>query len=151
MKQQIREKDQAINAYKNHINGAGTPSSNDHLKILVIGEYTLTEQETRSIATTVGISYEALEFFGEYSKIKNFAARIKGDSKYAAIIVGAVPHKVKNLDGASSLSVLFRREGYPFVVEARTYQGELKFSKESFQRSLSKVAGHLMSKGLLLA
>ena len=150
LKQQIREKDQAINAYKNHINGAGTPSSDAHLKILVIGEYTLTEQETRSIATTVGISHEALEFFGEYSKIKNFAARIKGDSKYAAIIVGAVPHKVKNLDGASSLSVLFKREGYPFVVEARTYQGELKFSKESFQRSLSKVAGHLMSKGLLL-
>lgn len=150
LKQQIREKDQAINAYKDHINGTAAPPSGTHLKILVIGEYTLTEQETRSIAATVGISHGALEFFGEYSKIKNFAARIKGDTKYAAIIVGAVPHKVKNLDGASSLSALFKREGYPFVVEARTYQGELKFSKESFQRSLSKVAGHLMSKGLFL-
>ena len=150
LKQQIREKDQAINAYKDHINGAVTPSAGSHLKILVIGEYNLTEQETRNIASTVGISYDALEFYAEYSKIKNFAARIKGDTKYAAIIVGAVPHKVKNLDGASSLSTLFKREGYPFVVEARTYQGELKFSKESFQRSLSKVAGHLMSKGLLL-
>lgn len=150
LKQQIREKDQAINAYRDHINGGAAQSSDTHLKILVIGEYTLTEQETRSITTTVGISYDALEFFGEYSKIKNFAARIKGDTKYAAIIIGAVPHKVKNLDGASSLSALFKREGYPFVVEARTYQGELKFSKESFQRSLSKVAGHLMTKGLLL-
>lgn len=149
LKKQVFEKDQAISAYRDHINGATAPSSSSHLKILVIGEYTLTEQETRYITTTVGISYEALEFYGEYSKIKNFASRIKGDTKYAAIIIGAVPHKVKNLDGANSLSALFKREGYPFVVEARTYQGELKFSKESFQRSLSKVAGHLMTRGLL--
>lgn len=150
LQKQIQEKDQAINAYKDHIVGTTQDDESQHLKILVIGEFFLTEQETKSITNSVGISYNALEFYSEYTKIKNFASRIKGDTKYAAIIVGAVPHKVKNLDGANSLSALFRREGYPFMVEARTFQGELKFSKESFQRSLSKVAGHLLSKGLLL-
>ena len=149
LQRQIHEKDQAISAYKNHLAGALPESNQDHLKILIVGDYSLSEQETKHITDTVGIAYEALEFYSDYNKIKNFAARIKGDAKYSAIVVGAVPHKVKNLDGASSLSTLFKRDGYPFVVEARTYQGELKLSRESFQRALSRVAAHLMTRGML--
>ena len=146
-----QEKDQAIISYKHYINGV-EENEHDHLKILVIGEFQLPMPEVTEIVENIGLglSYDNFEFFDEYTKIKNLAARIKGDSKYAAIIIGAVPHKVKNLNGYSSLATLFQRDGYPFTVEARTYQGELKFTRQSFQKALTQVVGNLMASTRLL-
>jgi len=144
----VEEKDQAISAYKDHIIGISHDEQlTTHSKILVIGEFLLSEQEARSIALTTGISYETLVFYDEYSKIKNLSSRIN-ETSYVAIIIGAVPHKVKNLNGENSLSSLFKRDGYPFTVEAKIYNGELKLTRESFRRALSIVVRHLMSKGL---
>ena len=65
------------------------------------------------------------------------------------LVIGAVPHKVSKLGDASSLSTLFRGSGFPFLVEARTYQGELKITKESLRRALNDMMFHLLSMGLI--
>ncbi len=118
-------------------------------KILIIGDIPLNLQEVFELSSQIGINPEMLDILDDFSKIKKVAGRIKNDDKYAGIIIGAVPHKVSKLGDASSLSTLFRGSGYPFLVEARTYQGELKITKESLKRAMTDMMFHLLSMGLI--
>ena len=146
----VREKDTAITAMSDFIRGTQqSESTATEKRILIIGDSLLDEQEMIAVSVEVGFEAGMLEFQTDYGKIKRFAARIRNDAKYAGIIVGAVPHKVQNLGNATSLSTLFKGEGYPFTVEARTYQGDLKITLESLRKALSNLMFHLISKGLM--
>ena len=106
-------------------------------------------QEVFDLSAQIGIDPDMLDILDDFSKIKKVAGRIKNDDRYAGIIIGAVPHKVSKLGDANSLSTLFRGNGFPFLVEARTYQGELKITRESLRRALNDMWGHLLSMNLI--
>lgn len=143
----LKGKDVAIQAMSQFINGNET--HDEIKKVLIIGDIPMNTQEVFELSTQVGITPDMIDIIDDFSKIKKLAGRIKNDDKYAGIIIGAVPHKVSKLGNASSLSTLFRGNGYPFLVEARTYQGELKITKESLKRAMTDMMFHLLSKGLL--
>lgn len=82
----------------------------------------------------------------DYDKITNLNFRnFKHSNKYAAIIVGPMPHSVKGMNGYSSgLEMLRSEPGYPLVVDC-TANGQLKFTMESVWKALQEVNYRLMS------
>ena len=121
----------------------------ENKKVLIIGDIPMNLQEVFDMSAQIGIAPEMIDILDDFSKIKKLAGRIRNDDKYAGIIIGAIPHKVSKLGDSSSLTTLFRGSGFPFLVEARTYQGELKITKESLRRALNDMMFHLLSKGLI--
>ena len=67
------------------------------------------------------------------------------DEKYAAIILGACPHKVAGLGDWSSLIEKCKQDPtMPMAFDARSISGELKVTKESFKTVLSQICSMLM-------
>lgn len=148
LRAELEGKNVAIRAMTDYISENGA-TSEESKKVLIIGDIPMNVQEVFELSAQIGIDPEMLDILDDFSKIKKVAGRIKNDDRYAGIIIGAVPHKVSKLGDASSLSTLFRGSGYPFLVEARTYQGELKITKESLKRAMTDMMFHLLSKGLI--
>ena len=145
---ELEGKNVAIKAMSDYISENNTVGREEK-KILIIGDVPLDIQEIRGMSAEIGIIPEMIDIIDDYSKIKKLAGRIRNNDKYAGIIIGAVPHKVSKLGNASSLSTLFRGSGFPFLVEARTFQGELKITKESLRRALNDMMFHLLSMDLI--
>ena len=118
-------------------------------KILIIGGSETKENLLRGKLKSMGFEFakDQLEFELEYNDVKDYAARIQPWSgKYAGIIVGPCPHKVKETDGYSSfIEQLKSEEGYPHVEEARDKSGTLKISKGSIGDAMMKMAVYLQS------
>ena len=148
LRAELEGKNVAIKAMSDYISENDTDEI-DYKKVLIIGDVPMNVQEVLDMSAQIGISPEMIDILDDFSKIKKLAGRIRNDDKYAGIIIGAVPHKVSKLGDASSLSTLFRGSGFPFLVEARTYQGELKITKESLRRALNDMMFHLLSMGLI--
>ena len=148
LRAEIEGKDNAIKAMRDHIADNDTVRA-ECKKVLIIGDIPMNVQEVFDLSAQIGIDPDMLDILDDFSKIKKVAGRIKNDDRYAGIIIGAVPHKVSKLGDASSLSALFRGNGFPFLVEARTYQGELKITRESLRRALNDMWGHLLSMNLI--
>ena len=83
----------------------------------------------------------------DYDNIKDYASRIRPWSgKYAGIIVGPCPHKVKDIEGYTSFIEKIRaEEGYPHVEEARDKSGVLKISNASIRDAVMRMAVYLQS------
>lgn len=76
-----------------------------------------------------------------------FAGRINNGERYAAIILGACPHKVAGLgDWTSFIEKCKQSEGMPRAYDARSRSGELKVTKESFKAALRDVCNELRLK-----
>nr|MCR4960298.1 hypothetical protein [Lachnospiraceae bacterium] len=87
-------------------------------------------------------------FETDYAKIVSFAGRLNaGANGYAALILGAMPHKVANLGDWSSLVEKCRQsDSLPDAYDARSRSGELKVTKESFKKALMDICLDLKKK-----
>ncbi len=118
-------------------------------KILIIGGTEVKEKELRGKLKSMGFNFakEQLEFELEYDNMKEYAAHIlPWSSKYAGIIVGPCPHKVKDTAGYSSfIEKIKSEEGYPHVEEACDRPGHLKLTKNSVGNAMERMAIYLAS------
>ncbi len=91
-------------------------------------------------------NFEA-DITSDYDKITNLDFRkFRYNDKYAAIIVGPMPHSVKGKgDYSSGIEMLKNEPGYPDVVECITSE-KLKITKASIKKALQEVNYKLMSK-----
>ena len=114
-------------------------------RILVLGATSLDISTMSGIAKLYGFEKKDFCFETDYSKVVNFAGRINNGEKYAAIILGACPHKVAGLGDWSSLIEKCKQDPtMPMAFDARSMSGELKVTKESFKTVLSQICSMLM-------
>lgn len=114
-------------------------------RILVLGATSLDISTMSGIAKLYGFEKKDFCFETDYSKVVNFAGRINNGEKYAAIILGACPHKVAGLGDWSSLIEKCKQDpAMPMAFDARSMSGELKVTKESFKTVLSQICSMLM-------
>lgn len=146
----LEERDQAISAMKQHISGTASEQKYSKNKILIFGATSLDKQELQLIASDVGLEDIELVCQTDYVKLKQYAARIKKDTSYVGIILGPTPHKVKEEQGASSPSAYFSGAGFPFTIEAKTYSGQLKLTRESLHTAFHLMYQHLLTTGYFI-
>lgn len=114
-------------------------------RILVLGATSLDISTMSGIAKLYGFEKKDFCFETDYSKVVNFAGRINNGEKYAAIILGACPHKVAGLGDWSSLIEKCKQDpAMPMAFDGRSMAGELKVTKESFKTVLSQICSMLM-------
>jgi uncharacterized protein YoxC len=109
-------------------------------KVLIIGDSEIDKQIILNIAGEFGHSEENVDVYLDYSKIKNF--RCKKIPKYkGGVLVGPVPHSVKDLGKSESLISKLEREykngrGVPY---ATIGSGILKISANSLKKSFEEL------------
>lgn len=114
----------------------------------IIGDTSVNRQTMEKIASNYGFSKNQLDF-KSYDEIKNrgvdkYIQSHRYSQRVAAIIVGPVPHKVKDMKGHSSLiEALKNTQGAPFTIEAKDKTGKLRISKSSFETAVKKVHEHI--------
>ncbi len=114
-------------------------------KILVLGATSLDINTMTGIAKLYGFEKKDFCFETDYNKVVNFAGRINNGDKYAAIILGACPHKVASLGDWSSIIEKCKQDPtMPMAYDARSMAGELKGTKESFKTVLSQICSMLV-------
>ncbi|MDR1775855.1 MAG: hypothetical protein LBS17_05380 [Actinomycetes bacterium] len=112
-------------------------------KILIIGESRVKPNDVCGIAKTFGLKKTDIEIFGDYEKLTNFdVSKLQWSNKYGGIIIGPVPHKMAGIEDASSLVTKLAEEGFPYSVDARTLNGELKLTKSSLKEAFRNLALH---------
>ena len=109
-------------------------------QILVIGACRAKSNHLIGVAKKYGLNANNLEFWDDYDKLKRDMSRLYYNTKYRAIILGPMPHKVANIDGYSSLisKIMDDKDAYPPVEICRS-SGELKISKTSFKVALNNL------------
>ena len=118
---------------------------NGRKKILVLGDSQVSEKDMLGIATNVyGFAKKDIEFYTDYEKITNAAGRFQQAERYAAVILGAMPHKVSKLGCWNSIASKFATEGFgPITVEAHNNSGWLVINKESYRKALDEIVEKL--------
>lgn len=107
-------------------------------KILLIGNTETKVSDLMKAAKYMGIDAEKIEYFLDYEKITNFNfGKLRYSTVYSDILVGPIPHKVKGIEENSSLIVMIEsnQEEFPKLTKVMS-EGELKISKNSFQKAL---------------
>ncbi len=113
-------------------------------KVLVLGATAIEQHDMNGIVKIYGFHKDDFEYETDYDKIVSFAARIDNCERYAAIILGACPHKVSKLgDWSSLIEKCVQSENMPKAYGTRNYSGELKITKESFKGVLLKLCEDL--------
>ncbi len=114
-------------------------------KILVLGATCLDISTMTGIAKMYGFEKKDFCFETDYNRVVNFAGRINNGDKYAAIILGACPHKVAGLGDWSSIIEKCKQDPtMPMAFDARSRSGELKVTKESYKVVLAQICSELM-------
>lgn len=113
--------------------------------IVVIGQSNAKVEKLIGVAKELGFRKEQFIFCLDYDEAKTFQyKKMQYSPKYAAILIGAVPHSTKDKGSFSSIiSALEQQEGYPPVI--RVGSNNLKITKSSFKDSLL----NLISKKIL--
>ena len=107
-------------------------------RILVLGATELDVNTMSGIAKDYGFDKKDFDYEIDYKKVVNYAGRISGS--YKAIIFGAMPHKVAGLGDWSSLIAKCQNDNPEQIfVDARSYAGGLKVTKQSFRSALMEV------------
>lgn len=107
-------------------------------KILVLGNTQVSIQDLKGIAKSIGIDPDRIDFELDYNRITNFdVENLRFNTKYSDILVGPVPHKVKGIDGNSSLitHIEENQEEFPKLIRVMDSNG-LKITKTSFKEAL---------------
>ncbi len=116
-------------------------------RILVLGAASLDEKTMSGIAKQYGFEKKDFVYEIDYEKVKSMAGRVSYGERFAAIILGACPHKVSMLgDYSSFVEKCKNDENLPDTYETRTNSGELKLTKESFRKALEAMMRDLMEK-----
>lgn len=151
LKQLLADRDKSIASLLQQLNNNQKHDEQSTRKrILVFGASTIPIEELHEIADEVGLENVDIVFQTEYVKLKQYAARIKKDSSLVGIVLGPVPHKIKEDSGATSPAAYFSGSGFPFVVEAKTYSGQLKITRQSARMAFAAMFQHLLSAGFYM-
>ena len=115
--------------------------------ILILGDFKLERHIIEGIFKAEGFSKDNLILELEYNKLPNFDIRkYNYSNSLKGIIVGAVPHKMKNIGENSTLVNYLRgTEGYPYTVESKTQSGVLKGSKQGLKEAIKELKRHLIA------
>lgn len=104
-------------------------------KILVLGGRSTRINELQGIAKKYGISKSDVTFL-DYDEVKSFnPGELQYSGKYALILVGPVPHKIRGIGNFSSILEYLQQEGFPPVMDLGS--NGLKITKTDFDRKLS--------------
>ena len=109
------------------------PRSNG--KVLVLGGTRTNQRHLEGIAKELGITRQRIEFCLDYYETVNFNyGKLQYSDKYAAIIVGPIPHSTSGKgDYSSAIVAMESEDGYPPV-----YRVE-KISNNSFRSTMKKM------------
>lgn len=119
----------------------------NHKKILVFGSCGMEEKVMIGIAKEYGFTGKDFEFETDYKKLVGISGRVQNAERYAAIILGACPHKVAGLGDYSSLCAKLKQNGSgTLAIDARSKSGELKVTKESFRNAIVRICEELSTK-----
>lgn len=118
---------------------------NTNKMIVVIGQTNAKVDKLLGVAKELGFNKEQFIFCLDYNEAKTFQyKKMQYSTKYAAVLIGAVPHSTKDKGTFNSIiSALEHQEGYPPII--RVGSNNLKITKSSFKESLL----HLISKRFL--
>lgn len=107
-------------------------------KILVIGNSVVDKNELVLTAKKYGINENRLEFLLDFSKLSTYDFSIlKDNMNYSDILIGPIPHKVKRIDGYSSLIAMIEDnpKDYPKLIKLES-SNELKITKQTFKEGI---------------
>ena len=136
-----------LDLYLNHINmydrlyNHKKLNKNDILsgKIAVIGQSDVKLNHLLGIAKDLDFDEEQIEFCLKYEDINKYNFNKLKNEKYSFILVGPMPHKLKDGNGYSSMiERLKNEEGFPEAIEIRN-ENELKITKTSFRQALEEI------------
>lgn len=108
-------------------------------KIVVIGQSETKINKLLAVAKELGFDKNRFEFCLDYSKAKTFQyKKMQYSPNYSCVLVGAIPHSVKDKGNFSSMiTAMEEQEGYPPVI--RMGSNELKITKTGFYNCLKKL------------
>ena len=109
----------------------------DNAKIIVIGSIEVKQQEIKACLKNVGINPDRVEFYSDYEKLPNIDfSFLRNNMNYSDILVCAMPHKMKSIDGYSSLTSMIEdnQNEFPKLIKI----GEMKYSNTAFKEALRK-------------
>lgn len=118
--------------------------TNRYGKIVVIGYSTTKVAKFLAVAKELGFNKERFEFCLNYNEAKSFNyTKMQYSTKYSVVLIGAVPHNVKNKgDYSSIITAMEHQEGYPPIL--RVGNNELKLTKSSFEIVLKSLLENKM-------
>lgn len=109
-------------------------------RILVIGQPVVPKEILNGVAKSLGINKNDIDYELDYEKLPSFNfGKLRYTSPYTDILVGPMPHKVKDIENYSSFLSMAEAnpEDFPNVIRLET-SNELKITKESFRKGLLK-------------
>lgn len=117
-------------------------NSNKQGIILVIGQSEVKQNKLLAVAKELGFDKNRFEFCLDYSKAKTFQyKKMQYSPNYSYVLVGAMPHSVKDKGNFSSMiTAMEEQEGYPPVI--RMGSNELKITKTGFYNCLKNLVKH---------
>ena len=112
-------------------------------KILVIGEALFNVQQAKGFCKSKGISAERVEFLCDYNRLKNKGiGKYQYNNDYSLIIVGPVPHSMRDKgDYSSIIAKMEQEDGYPPVVRANNGNC-LKLTLSTFKQIINGQMGN---------
>lgn len=110
-------------------------------KILVIGPCACRSKELLGLAKLYGFTNDDFTFVSDYSKIKNRRIKIWND-RITSIIVGPVPHNVKEIDVDLLKFITNYQDTIPVIV-CKNGKGHLKITKQAFKKALFELISEL--------
>lgn len=116
--------------------------------LLVLGASRITTQVMQGIAKDFGVDKDQLRFEIEFGKLTNFNLEdLRYSTQCAGILLGAIPHKMRNV-GSESSAVALLRDGEGFPPSVAMYAGtELKTTKTSFRKALEELHDQMLASG----
>ena len=108
---------------------------------LCIGDSTIDRQVIEEILKDNGINKERLELINDFKDIKRYEFKKMRFqiTKYAAVFVGPIPHKIKGLNSYSSMiSQMERDEGYPPVFRLIDSHNQLIINRSTLSKAIKE-------------
>lgn len=110
-------------------------------KIIIIGDCeSIGIDQVRMTLKKSGVDSNDYEIISDYSKITNMSFDfLKNSSIYSDVLIGPMPHKVKGIEGYSSLPAMImdNQKNYPKLTEI-VANSSLKISKASLRDAINK-------------
>jgi len=116
------------------------PIERNRSRIVVLGSLTGNINEFLSLAKSIGIPKDRIEFINDYDELKRIdVSKFRYSSNYSDIIYGPNPHKQVGMGDTSSFLAEMKNNPsmYPRVTEAIA-NGKLKITKTSFENAIRK-------------
>ena len=108
-------------------------------KIVIVGEADVKAEVLLGVANSLGIDKKRFELYLDYNdSVKLDFKKMQFDPKYAAILVGPMPHSGKSKgDYSSVITAIEDQQGYPPVI--RLGSNRLKITKSDFRTKLQEL------------